>query len=575
MWDQQRMAMAAVVIVTILGGCRAQPAPGGSAAGDDSSGAGVPTDPATKRVLAAIRGAPASLVLTKTASSVAGLDGLELLVHAGLTQFTDQDAVRPQLAEAVPSLENGLWKVLPDGRMETTWRIRDTSRWHDGVPVSSADLMFTMDVEQDREVGLLRSGVYDLIDGADAPDPRTIVVRWKQPFIDADATFSQALALPMPRHLLERSFREDKVGFLAIPYWSRDFVGAGPFKVREWVMDSHVVLEANDAYVLGRPKVQEIEVRFIPDANTMLANVLAGAVEVWLGRGLDFQQGVELAEQWKGGTVRWHSTGWFKVSPQFVDPRPPIVADLRFRRALMHGTHRQELADTFTGGLAPIADTLVPLNAPEFKGIESSIIRYEYEPRRSAQIIESLGYTRGADGVFRDSSGQRLAVEVRTTVGLPIQANITFALADSWKQLGMDVETIPISVQQMRDREYRASFPGFEMVSNNISLTARDIERWRSSNAPLPENRFQITGNDPRYKNAVFDALIDRYVTTIPKDERLAALAGIVRHQTEQLPLMGLFYTLNPSLNAHRLQNVTARFARTNEAWNAHEWAIK
>ena len=38
---------------------------------------------------------------------------------------------------------------------------------------------------------------------------------------------------------------------------------------------------------------------------------------------------------------------------------------------------------------------------------------------------------------------------------------------------------------------------------------------------------------------------------------------------------MGLFYTLNPSLNAHRLQNVTARSSRTNEAWNAHEWVVK
>src|SRR2546428_235254 len=54
------------------------------------------------------------------------------LVHSGLTVGGDQRVRHPMLAEAVPTLENGLWKLLPDGRMETTWRLREGTRWHDG-----------------------------------------------------------------------------------------------------------------------------------------------------------------------------------------------------------------------------------------------------------------------------------------------------------------------------------------------------------------------------------------------------------------------------------------------------------
>src|SRR5262245_34801231 len=61
------------------------------------------------------------------------------LVQAGLTVVGDQRARRPMLAEAVPSLDNGLWKLLPDGRMETTWRLRESARWHDGTPLTAED----------------------------------------------------------------------------------------------------------------------------------------------------------------------------------------------------------------------------------------------------------------------------------------------------------------------------------------------------------------------------------------------------------------------------------------------------
>ncbi len=62
--------------------------------------------------------------------------------------------------------------------METTWHIRDGVQWHDGTPFTSDDLAFTAKVVQDREFPVLRDPAYDAIDGVEAPDSATVIVRW-------------------------------------------------------------------------------------------------------------------------------------------------------------------------------------------------------------------------------------------------------------------------------------------------------------------------------------------------------------------------------------------------------------
>src|SRR3989442_8652431 len=94
------------------------------------------------------------------------------LAASGVTWTNDQGVRVPHLAEAVPTLENGLWKILPDGRMETTWTIRQGARWHDGAPFTTDDLLFTATVGRDREVAILNNAAWALIEQVTALDER-------------------------------------------------------------------------------------------------------------------------------------------------------------------------------------------------------------------------------------------------------------------------------------------------------------------------------------------------------------------------------------------------------------------
>jgi hypothetical protein len=96
-----------------------------------------------------------------------------------------------------------------------------------------------------------------------------------------------------------------------------------------------------------------------------------------------------------------------------------------------------------------------------------------------------------------------------------------------------------------------------------------------SSSTPLPENRFSSTGNNSRYRDAENDALIEHYLTTIPRSERLQAPRDIVRFRTDQLPSMGLFYEPEFTMYDERLSNITSRGPRSAQTRNAHEWDVK
>jgi ABC-type transport system substrate-binding protein len=200
---------------------------------------------------------------------------------------------------------------------------------------------------------------------------------------------------------------------------------------------------------------------------------------------------------------------------------------------------------------------------PEYKDIESYIVKYEYDPRKGEQMVEGLGYRRGPDGIFQDAAGQRLLVEVRATASHETNEQNTLIVADQWRSIGVGVETLTIPLQRNLDREYRQTRPAFEVVGQ-----PDDIYRLHSREIPTPETRF-VGDNRPRYANPELDALIDRYHVTIPRAERAQVLGGIIRHLTDQVVLMSFFYTVGPLMVSNRLQNVT-----TVPTWNPQEWDL-
>jgi peptide/nickel transport system substrate-binding protein len=564
-----RLALANLVVAIGLIAC----GPSHPAGQSPAAGAPVPSGPRT--ITAAFLSDPPTL-MNRVNSAVAGGR-----TSAGVTQLADMlnssmtvselGTLRPRLAETVPTIENGQWRVLPDGRTETTYRIKSGAQWHDGTPFTAEDLLFTIQVARDRELPFVRVLDYDLIERAEAADPHTLTVYWSRPFIDADLLF-QGTEL-IPRHRLERPYRDDKPNFAHDPYWSTEFVGLGPFKLQSFARSSHMVIEANDGYVLGRPKIDRIEIRFIPDSNTLAANLLAGVVQLTIGQVFVLETALEVTERWRDGHVDLSGASQgnpMHLFPQFISPTPAVMTDVRFRRALYHALNRQELVEQTMAGKAVLADGILwdPSNR-EWADIERSIVRYPYDPQRAAQLMGEIGYRKAADGFYRDpASGGRLTMELRTLVSFDTGAKIIFPIADYWKRLGVDVETLVVPEQRQNDRQYRAERPGFD-----LARSPRDLTRHHSDEVALPENRF-VGANRARYINTELDRLIEQYFVIIPWRERMATLGQVVHHMTDQVTAMGVFFDVPVAMVHNRIHKVRGASMGT-DPLNAHEWELK
>lgn len=522
-----------------------------------------------KRINAAAMGALTTvsglLAISGTGSNLPGTGEVERLLNAGLTSRGATQPLEPLLAEALPTTENGLWKVFPDGRMETTWQIRAGVRWHDGVPFSAHDLAFTAGVAADRDLAVRREAVYDQIEAIDVVDSRTLTVRWKRTYIEADTLFGEGSILPLPRHLLESAYQENKATFTSLAYWNREFIGTGPFRLREWADGSHALLDANDAYALGRPRIDQIEVKFIPSPPTLVANILAGTVELTLGRSLSLEQAAEVRGQWRDGAVQITGTNPNIATPQHRSPQPAIVGNVQFRRALWHALDREEMAAALTGGLAPVAHSGLPLGDPQYREAEAGVVRYEYDTRRAAQLIEGLGYTRGPGGMFADAGGRPLNVEIRGTEK-DINVRTILAVADYWRRVGVATDTTVIPAALQADPEYYLTFSAFQTGGSFGSLGA--LENIRASEVPGPNNRFRGR-NTGAYVNGELEELIDRYFTTIPLGERNRTLRSVFGHLTDQVVTMYLYYDANPTVVGNRIVGVSAGYFG-----NAHQWDV-
>src|SRR5205823_634782 len=148
-------------------------------------------------------------------------------IHSQALFTADKTTGRPipRLLVEQPTLENGGLRLLDDGRMVSTYKLRSDVKWADGPRLTSHDLMFTFQMMKQGTLPFIDSGPGLLMQSAEAPDETTLVVTWKQPYYMADAIGLRAF-WPMPAHLLEDDFntvllsQKDTPAFLARPYWT-------------------------------------------------------------------------------------------------------------------------------------------------------------------------------------------------------------------------------------------------------------------------------------------------------------------------------------------------------------------
>lgn len=484
----------------------------------------------------------------------------------------------PRLLAQLPSFDNGTWRVLPDGRMETTYALRSDVVWHDGAPFTANDVAFSLQVNRDPEVPNSNQDAVRLIDRWEVTDQSTIVVSWRESYPFAERMEHRDL-YPLPRHLLEQSYTQgSKEAFLTQPYFSAEYVGLGPFRMSRWESGSHIDFSAFDRFFLGRPKLDSIRVQFIPDQNTMLANLNAKAIQVMmtLGGVPEFDAMMAIKRDWEAsgyGTVLMDPISYRFVEPQkYHSPQPADLIDPRVRRALLLAIDREPLARTVFGEFGLMADSWVHPTFGNYRLLQDTITRFPHDPRQASSLMAEAGWQRGADGVL-EKGGTKFSLTMRDTDG----ERDSLIVASNWKEIGVIGTYENRTAAALRDRQDRATFSGVEIASNPMGAAAV-IRRTATYNIPMVENRWTGT-NRGGYSNPAWDELDLRMLNALQEPQRIDVERELLRIFMAELPLMPLYFRWDLVPVGGRLKGPVPNTGVAHRGfilhtWNVHEWDV-
>jgi peptide/nickel transport system substrate-binding protein len=347
-------------------------------------------------------------------------------------------------------------------------------------------------------------------------------------------------------------------------------MGLGPYRLVSWREGSDMDLAAVPDHYAGRAKIDFITVRFIPDPNAMMANLLSGTIDANIApTDLDYSHWRLLEQQWSEGQVLYDKHGTFRFVA--ANHRVPPFGDIHVRRALAHGVDREAVVDALFVPHSQIADGMVVPGSDRARMYRDRIQLYPYDPARARAELADAGWRAGSDGVVRNTTGQPLEFEFRST-DEPLGAVVT----DLWKAVGLSPSLLVPGQALQRDREWQANVKGIE--SSGFGLGIGMWERRMHSDAiPIPDNRWAGT-NRRFYSNPEVDALIDRLNASLDGAERDRIEGELLERVTRDAVLAPIYVDAPASVFRKGITGpksmagspiVVSRYYGT---WNILEW---
>lgn len=452
------------------------------------------------------------------------------------------------LCETLPTLENGLARpeTLANGKtgVAVTYTLRAGATWGDGVPVTTKDVAFTIEVGKHPASGVADGELYRRILKLDIKDDKTFTLHMDRLTYDYNALDSLNL---LPAHIERKHFADPKEYRLRTAYdtdSTNPGLYFGPYRITEKQTGSRMVLEANPTWWGKKPGFRKIVIQVIENTAAMEANLLSGSIDYIAGElGLSLDQGIAFAKRqgknfnitFKPGLVYEHLD---------LNLENPILKDARVRHALITALDRQAITDKLFEGRQPVADSFVnPLDTIHTKDTPY----YTRDLARAGELLDAAGWSqRAPDGVRMNGAGQRLSLELMTTAGNRSRELVQQVLQSQWREAGIEV--------RIRNEPARVFFG--ETVTKR-RFTGMAMFAWLSAPESVPRlmlHSDHITTaannwsgqNYTAYSNPEVDKLIDAIETELDREKRRVLWARLQKIYAEDLPVIPLFFRADP-----------------------------
>jgi peptide/nickel transport system substrate-binding protein len=359
-----------------------------------------------------------------------------------------------------------------------------------------------------------------------------------------------------------------------LPFWTVEYVGAGPYRLERWEPGAFIEAAAFDGHALGRPKISRIRLQFSSDANAAAAVLMSGEAQMAIDDAVGLEQGVVLKQDWEArgaGTVSYIPSiaRYVRVQYRPEYARSQAILDPAVRKALAHTIDKQLINENVFYGAALRSDTMLPPTITREVPIDIPI--YAYDPRRAEQLLQGAGYAKDRDGFYVAPNEGRMNLELKNITSNRNDAERTI-LANAWRQLGIEIDEATFRPAEARDGQALSTF---RSLSPTGGVTGDDrFLYFLGANITSAENNW-VGSNRGAWSNPAYDRLIDRWNDTLEEADRASLLAQAARVLNDELAVIPLYYAPSVFAFASNLRGLDMRTPTAEPNWNMHLWELR
>jgi len=414
------------------------------------------------------------------------------------------------------------WDVSADGKTYT-FHLHPGVMWHDGQPFSSDDVKFTFEQVLLKYHARTKSGLEGVLDGIDAPDPNTVVFRFKQPYGPLLQRLDVVEAPIVARHAYEGQDPTTAEANLKP-------IGTGPYRLAEYVKGDRVRMVRNENYFKpGLPYLDEIDFRIIPQASTAVAALEAGEVDYVQGvPGPDLARvranpAISLAQTGAG------SGGSFCADTMFFNLSRPPLDKPEVRQAFAYGLDRGQILHEVYFDQGRVAKSAI--SADIGWATDPNVQQYPHDPAKANQLLDQAGLPRGADGTRFTS----------TFVHATSYAKYGELMKQQLAEVGININLLPLEVNAANEQNYiKKDFDlGFASYCNGPDPEIGVRRMYVSNNiGPI------LFSNGAGYRNPQVDQLFDQAAAAVDRSDRAKAYYQIQEIAARDMPYLPIVETL-------------------------------
>ncbi|MEK7667543.1 MAG: ABC transporter substrate-binding protein [Gemmatimonadota bacterium] len=471
-----------------------------------------------------------------TSADVAGLVFSRLAELTGDRNTVDDAGFRPSLAQR--------WEHADSTTL--VFHLDPRARWHDGAPVRAEDVAFTYDVYRDALVGSRFRPNLAALDSVTVRDSLTAVFHFARWYPEQlyDATYHARI---LPKHLLD-SIPRDR---LASSAFARAPVGSGPFRFVRWDANAEIEVAADTGYFLGRPRLDRVIWRVVPDLAAGVSALVAGdgdAIEVIPPR--ELRERVAATPHLRLVPYASNAVAYIAFNLKNRDRREPhpIFGDRDVRRAIAMAVNRAAVVRSLFGteGEVPVGPTA------RAQWIWSDSIRQlPFDTAEAKRLLDASGWRdANGDGV-REKAGKPLRFTLLLPTTSRSRQDAAVLIQAQLRAIGVEMRLLPLEFALFEERSVRRDF--------DATFQARTLDASPASILQLFGGEGAHQSNYGGYASPTFDSLARRAIETPARAAALPLWRRALETLNDDAPALFVFSPPFSAAVHRRIEGVSIR----------------